>query len=107
MNKEELEEALKIVKEPIIVNSVEYKYFDRENYNKLVNAIDYCNYLSANVKPYVEVQDKEIDRLNNIISELEKYLKEKQVLYGINQQRFSWGVCGDALDKLKELKEKE
>ena len=43
-------------------------------------------------------------RLNNIINELEKWLKEKQILYGINQQGFSWGVCGEALDKLQELK---
>ena len=50
-------------------------------------------------------KDKEIDRLNNIINELEKYLKEKQTLCGINQQGFSWGVAGDCLDKLQELKE--
>lgn len=47
---------------------------------------------------------KEIERLNNIINELEKWLQEKQILYGINQQGFSWGVCGEALDKLQELK---
>ena len=58
-------------------------------------------------KEQVEEKGKEIDRLNNIISELEKWLKEKQILYGINQQGFSWGVCGDALDKLNKLKEKE
>ena len=51
------------------------------------------------------VKDKEIARLNKIIDELEKCLKEKQTLYGINQQAFSWGVAGDCLDKLKELKE--
>lgn len=49
-------------------------------------------------------QKEEIERLNNIINELEKWLKEKQILYGINQQGFSWGVCGEALDKLQELK---
>ena len=48
--------------------------------------------------------EDEIEKLNNIINELEKYLKEKQTLYGINQQGFSWGVAGDCLDKLKELK---
>ncbi len=45
----------------------------------------------------------EIERLNNIINELEKYLKEKQALCGINQQNFSWGIAGDCLDKLQEL----
>lgn len=52
----------------------------------------------------LEKANKEIERLNNIINELEKWLEEKQILYGINQQRFSWGVCGEALDKLQELK---
>ena len=49
-------------------------------------------------------QAQEIERLNNIINELEKYLKEKQFLCEINKQVFSWGVAGDCLDKLKELK---
>ena len=53
----------------------------------------------------IKEQQEEIERLNNIIEELEKWLKEKQTLYGINQQGFSWGVCGDALEYLKELKE--
>ena len=56
-----------------------------------------CEYL-------IKEKDKEIERLNNIINELEKWLKEKQILYGINQQGFSWGVCGEALNKLQELK---
>lgn len=76
MNKEQLEEALKVVKEPITVNSIEYKYFDLDNYNKLVNVIEYCQYLQANVKPYVEAQDREIDQLTNNWNELEEWLKE-------------------------------
>ena len=53
----------------------------------------------------LEMANKEIERLNNIINELEKYLKEKQTLCGINQQGFSWGVAEDCLKKLQELKE--
>ena len=62
----------------------------------------YCEELitTGELKRTVE----EIERLNNIINELEKWLKEKQILYGINQQGFSCGVCGEALDKLQELK---
>ncbi len=52
-------------------------------------------------------KDKEIERLNSIINELEKWLEEKQMITGINHQGFSWGVAGDCLDKLKELKEKK
>ena len=83
-------------------------------YWSIINPCDNCPNEETNVEiftrwqdPTIEEKDKEIDRLNNIISELEKWLKEKQILYGINQQGFSWGVCGDALDKLQELKEKE
>ena len=35
MSEEEINEALKIIKEPITVNSIEYKYFNQENYEKL------------------------------------------------------------------------
>lgn len=52
----------------------------------------------------LEKERKKNKELENIIDELEKYLKEQQTLYGINQQGFSWGVAGDCLDKLKELK---
>ena len=53
---------------------------------------------------YITNLQEENERLNNIINELEKWLEEKQILYGINYQGFSWGVCGEALDKLQELK---
>lgn len=46
------------------------------------------------------IKEKEIDRLNNIINELEKYL--------IEMSDKSWddnGAYDDILDKLKELKE--
>ena len=49
---------------------------------------------------------KEIERLNNIISELEKYLKSIQltVLRSDNRPVYKYQ---EILDKLKELKEKE
>ena len=55
-----------------------------------------CKYASEMESKYISA--------NYVINELEKWLKEKQILYGINNQGFSWGVCGDALDKLQELK---
>ena len=78
MNKEQLEEALKVIHEPITVNSVEYKYFDIDNYNKLVNVIECCEFLQENVKPYVEAQDKEIERLSK------KYDKSLELLQDFN-----------------------
>ncbi len=95
--KEILEEALKVVKEPITVNSIEYKYFDRENYNKLVDVIDYCNYLNIHVKPYVEAQDKEITRLNK---ENEKLHKELD--YANNDNIYYIAKIDKAIELLKE-----
>ena len=52
------------------------------------------------VKQWEEHKDKEIERLNNIITELEKYLEKEREL------DFNNKLCIEAiLDKLKELKE--
>ena len=115
MNKEQLEEALKVVKEPITVNSIEYKYFDLDNYNKLVNVIEYCQYLQANVKPYVEAQDREIDQLTNNWNELEEFIKNKFLDYSNNTRKLDEDTLlyclhkkdtyREILDKMKEIKE--
>lgn len=48
---------------------------------------------------YINEQDKEIERLNNIINELEKWAKEEL-------EHPNWASCGARcmLDKLQELK---
>jgi hypothetical protein len=107
MNKEQLEEALKVVREPITVNSIEYKYFDLDNYNKLVNVIEYCQYLQANVKPYVEAQDRKIEQLTNNWNELEEWLKSYIALIE-NPDTLEEQTLEDlkeVLDKMKEIKE--
>jgi len=98
MDKEQLEEALKVIKEPITVNCVEYKYFDVNNYNKLINIIEYCQYLNANVKPYVESQDREIQKLKNNWNELEEWL-EYEERHTMQQNNYH-----SVLDKMKEIK---
>jgi len=54
-------------------------------------------------------QDKEIERLNNIINELEKYLEENKYFYGGYQgeDREDDLSIIHALNKLKELKESD
>ena len=63
---------------------------------------DYIKHLQQKV----EQQEKEIDRLNNIINELEKWLKDKEDLScgcGITvDYLYAYENC---LDKLKSLKE--
>lgn len=54
----------------------------------------------------LEEKDKELDRLNNIIDELEKWLEERT--YGMNEiHTYKIGALEDEviLNKLKELKE--
>ena len=51
----------------------------------------------------VEEKDKEIDRLNNIIAELEKYIGREW--YCFDNESIEFKVARDILDKLKELKE--
>ena len=51
----------------------------------------------------LEQKDKEIDRLNNIINELEKYIGQEW--YCFDNESIEFKVARDVLDKLKELKE--
>ena len=60
------------------------------------------------IDPTIEEQKKEIDRLNNVINELEKWLIEYRTFIDIPDY-YEEGIidCLDeVLDKLKELKEK-
>ena len=50
MNKEEIIKALEIIKEPITVNCIEYKYFDEENYNKITNVYNNCLWFANNLE---------------------------------------------------------
>lgn len=58
---------------------------------------DVMIYMEVLMKKYEEKEQK-IDRLNNILDELEKWLKEN-----IDDMKYS--TYDDVLDKLKELKE--
>ena len=68
------------------------------------NGEDYVKFSSAinGIDEVVKEKDKEIERLNNIITELEKWLKEQlKENYGD-----SYITLQQTLKKLKELKEK-
>ena len=65
-------------------------YIDKETYNRDV----------MQVKEYKE---DEIDRLNNIIDELEKHIGQEW--YCFDNESIEFKVARDILDKLKELKE--
>lgn len=63
-----------------------------ENFSSIQDSYDY----------YFE-QQKEIDRLNNIIDELEKYIGQEW--YCFDNESIEFKVARDILNKLKELKE--
>lgn len=51
---------------------------------------------------YVDKQNEEIERLNNIIDELEKYICDLEIECNIDSSM--WGVAVIIHNKLKELK---
>ena len=92
MNSKEIKEALEIIKKPITVNCIEYKYFDYENYNKLIEVYDNCLWFANNLEQInltVENLQKENKQLKeqlqqkeNIINKIKKYLRENEKEYG-------------------------
>ena len=65
MSREEINEAIKIIREPINVNLVEYKYFDQESYEKLLRVYEYCRWFVDNY----EQMEQNIENLNHQLQE--------------------------------------
>lgn len=51
MKKEELEEAIKILKEPVTISCENYYYFKQEDYDKLKHAYE----IAQSVIEYIEI----------------------------------------------------
>ena len=78
---EEIREALKIIKEPITVNCIEYKYFDQENYDKITRVYDNCLWFANNLEQInltVENLEKENQKLRD---KMDKAFQLLQVLH--------------------------
>lgn len=82
MNSKEIKEALEIIKKPITVNCIEYKYFDQENYDKITRVYDNCLWFANNL----EQINLTVENLEQEKQELIKYLKEKIKLCKKSQQ---------------------
>lgn len=67
---EEIREALKIIKEPITVNCIEYKYFDQENYDKITRVYDNCLWFANN-----------LEQINLTVENLEKENQQLKLQY--------------------------
>lgn len=84
MTEKEINEALKLIKEPITVNSIEYKYFDQENYEKLLSVYENCRWFVDNyeqVLQNIKNLQQELQRKDNIINgikqEIERLLERQ------------------------------
>lgn len=102
MNREEINEALKLIKEPITVNSIEYKYFGQENYEKLLSVYEKCRWFVDNyeqVLQNIENLQQELQRKDNNWNELKKWLKNSAAGNWVEYNE----AINDALDKIQEL----
>lgn len=80
MSEEELNEALKIIKEPITVNSIEYKYFNQENYEKLLSVYENAKWFVSNWEQALQnIKDlqQKVEQLENIRKEAIKIIKKQ------------------------------
>ena len=75
MNSKEIKEALEIIKKPITVNCIEYKYFDQENYDKITRVYDNCLWFANN-----------LEQINLTVENLEKENKQLKADYGNKAQ---------------------
>lgn len=107
MNEEEIQEALKIIKEPITVNSIEYKYFDQKNYEKLLMVYENCLWFVNNAEQFMQnlknLQEKN-QKLVKVNDKLANYLIKKleEKKYDNDFERYT--AYEDILNKLTELK---
>ena len=115
MNKEEIQEALKIIKEPITVHQENYKYFDEENYNKLVSVYENCQWF-INIWEQLEQNIEDLQKkaelgehYKHLYSEVKKQ-KDDVVEYIKSIARtddYLDGIsCDDLLRMLGEIDEK-
>ena len=102
MNEEEIKEALEIIKKPITVNCVEYKYFNEENYNKLIEVYENCLWFANNFEQInltVENLQKENKKLKEDISFCLKSIKKEMEMSTDSRTRQEMLSCYQILSK--------
>lgn len=96
MNSKEIKEALEIIKKPITVNCIEYKYFDQENYDKITRVYDNCLWFANN-----------LEQINLTVEKLEKENQQLKADYG-NKAQVERDLLEEENKQLKEqLQQKE
>ncbi|HIS62348.1 MAG TPA: hypothetical protein IAC14_08925 [Candidatus Scybalomonas excrementigallinarum] len=98
----EIKEALEIIKKPITVNCIEYKYFDYENYNKLIEVYDNCLWFANNLEQInltVENLQKENKQLKEDISFCLKSIKQEMEMSTDSRTKQEMLSCYQILSK--------
>lgn len=115
---EEIREALKIIKEPITVNCIEYKYFDQENYDKITRVYDNCLWFANNLEQInltVENLEKENQKLKSqlqqrdeVINKAKEYIKnhKRNLIHEITHEEYEMLDDENIINLLKILDNK-
>lgn len=111
MNKEEIKQALEIIRQPITVNCKDYYYFDQENYNNLLHIYENCQWFINNFEQLmVNIKDlkEKVNQLKTNRGELKKWLEENRNRYiyqdGLGEDWYFEDL--DVFDELKEIIER-
>ena len=103
MNEEEIRKALEIIKEPITVNCIEYKYFDQENYDKITRVYDNCLWLVNNLEQINLILAQENKQLKSQLEQRDNIInKVREFVCDYKKQ---WTLNDDVVDDMNELLE--
>lgn len=107
---EEIREALKIIKEPITVNCIEYKYFDQENYDKITRVYDNCLWFANNLEQInltVENLEKENQKLKSQLQQRDEVINKAKEYISKHTQHDENGYVVECLyvEEAKDLLE--
>lgn len=83
MNKAELEEVIKIMREPVTVNSTVYKYFTQEQYDKLIRVYENAMWLvdySIKQGELLQVLDERIEKAIEIVGEIKLHYQNNPTM---------------------------
>lgn len=110
MNSKEIKEALEIIKKPIKVSCIEYKYFDEENYNKLLKVYENCLWFANNLEQInltAENFEKENKQLKEQLQQKEDIINKARKYISKHTQHDENGYVVECLyvEEAKELLE--
>lgn len=108
INKEEIQEAIKIIKEPITVNPIEYKYFTQENYEKLLRVYENCQQFVdfyEHFEHHLKILEDENEQLKKQKDDVVEYIKSQKYEWEDDDGAINVDCCCDGFKLLRMLGE--